>query len=509
MSENGQSRSGAGCTTSDVTNDDQRYRALSARDHRFDGVFYVAVSTTGIYCRPICPARLPARKNCAFFGSAAEAERAGYRPCFRCRPELSPGSAPTDRKRVLADRAYERIRAGALNDGNALQLAQELGVSERHLRRAVQERFGISPVELAQTARLGLAKQLLHDTQLPLSQICHASGFGSVRRFNALFKTRMGRSPSELRKGLDGSGSASSHIELRLDYRPPLAFATLLAFLRQRAIPGVERVDDECYARLARIDGRAGWLRVRADSQRHALRMEVAHPLVPCLMQVLSAARQLFDLDAHPDAMLESLALDPLLGRAAQDMPGVRVPGAFCGFEIAVRALLGQQVSVKAATTLAGRLVERFGELASDEARLGAPASLTHFFPTAIAIGESPVDDIAAIGLPGRRAEAIRALARAVTSGELELKPGSDPDRVERALLTLPGVGPWTAGYIAMRTLHDPDALPQGDLVLRQALGTKRAPVSSAALEARAEAWRPWRAYATLLLWQSSSPPTP
>ncbi|MCA9644913.1 MAG: DNA-3-methyladenine glycosylase 2 family protein [Polyangiaceae bacterium] len=508
MSENGQFGSGPGCTTIDVTNDDQRYRALGARDHRFDGVFFVAVSSTGIYCRPICPARLPVRKNCTFYDTAAEAERAGYRACFRCRPELSPGSAPTDRKRVLADRAYQRIRAGALNDGNAVELAQELGVSERHLRRAVQERFGISPVELAQTARLGLAKQLLHDTQLPLSQICHASGFGSVRRFNALFKARMGRSPSELRKGLDVE-NPGAQLTLRLDYRPPLAFSELLAFLRQRAIPGVEQVDDVSYARLARIDGHTGWLEVRADGRREALRLSLSHTLVPCLMQVLSATRQLFDLDAHPEAMSKSLGADPLLGRAAKQNPGLRVPGAFDGFEVAVRALLGQQVTVKAATTLAGRLVERFGETLPEDTRLGGPSTLSRLFPTAKALSDAGADAIAKVGLPGRRAESIRALAGAVARGELRLTPGADPEAVEAALVALPGVGPWTAGYIAMRALHDPDALPHGDLVLRQALGSKAAPVSNRALEAHAEAWSPWRAYATLLLWQSSSPPPP
>lgn len=489
-----------------MTNDDQRYRALSARDHRFDGVFFVAVSSTGIYCRPICPARLPVRKNCTFFDTAAEAERAGYRACFRCRPELSPGSAPTDRKRVLADRAYQRIRAGALNDCSAVELAQELGVSERHLRRAVQERFGISPVELAQTARLGLAKQLLHDTQLPLSQICHASGFGSVRRFNALFKTRMGRSPSELRKGLEVE-NPRAQLTLRLDYRPPLALAELLAFLRQRAIPGVEQVDDASYARLTRFDGYSGWLRVQQDAQRPVLWLTVSDTLVPRLMQVLSSTRQLFDLDAHPDAMLEGLRADPLLGEAATAVPGLRVPGAFCGFEVAVRALLGQQVSVRAATTLAGRLVERFGEQPAADTRLGAPASLSHLFPTAKRLGEASVDDIAKIGLPRRRAESVRAVANAVGRGDLKLTPGADPDLLRGALLALPGVGPWTAGYIAMRALHDPDALPHGDLVLRQALGSKQTPVSNAVLEARSAAWSPWRAYATLLLWQCSSPP--
>lgn len=417
--------------------------------------------------------------------------------------------APTDRKRVLADRAYLRIRAGALSTGTAGALARELGVSERHLRRAVQERYGISPVELAQSVRLGLAKQLLHDTQLPLSQICHASGFGSVRRFNALFKTRMGRSPSELRRGLQPGRPANPRVELRLDYRPPLAFPELLGFLRQRAIPGVEEVDDNSYTRLARVDGHTGWLRVRADAQRPALRLEVAQNLVSSLMQVLSATRQLFDLDARPDAMLGNLARDPLLRRAARRTPGLRVPGAFCGFEIAVRALLGQQVSVKAATTLAGRLVERFGETATDEERRGASAALSRLFPTAIIMSRATANDVAAIGVPMRRAESIRQLAQAVVAGELVLSPGSDPERVGRVLRALPGVGPWTAGYIAMRALHDPDALPLGDLVLRQALGTKQSPVTSAALETRAEAWSPWRAYATLLLWQSSSPPTP
>lgn len=491
-----------------MSRDELHYRALSARDPRFDGLFFVGVSSTGIYCRPICPARLPRRSNCSFFATAAQAELAGYRACFRCRPELSPGHAIIDRKQSLADRAVKRINAGALNEGSVAQLAAGLGVGARHLRRALSEQLGATPIALAQSRRLALAKQLLADTDLGLAAIAHASGFGSVRRFNSLFQKQLGRSPSSLRASArtdtpSPSEVGDSMLNLRVDYRPPLCFDQLLGFLRPRAIPGVELVGRDFYARSVRFGDSLGYIRVAPFPNQNALRLSVSGRLLPSLLQILCATRHLFDLDAQPEAISDSLAQDPSLASLCRATPGLRVPGAFDGFETAIRALLGQQISVKGATTLAGRLVTRFGK---PMALAGSPdaepfPALTHLFPSAGELAQIPTTQLATIGLPGSRAAAVRAFAEQVAAGQLDLGPGADPEATQRKLLALPGVGPWTAGYIAMRALHDPDAFPHNDLVLRQALGA----ANNRALSAGAEAWRPWRAYAALHLWTAAS----
>ncbi len=505
-----------------MSSDDLHYHALSARDPRFDGLFFVGVSSTGIYCRPVCPARLPARKNCSFYPSAAQAELAGYRACFRCRPELSPGAALIDRTQTLVDRAVVRINAGALNEGTVADLAAGLGVGERHLRRSMSEQLGTTPVGLAQSRRLALAKQLLTDTDLGLTAIAHASGFGSVRRFNSVFQTRLGRAPSSLRararadaaEVTAGSGPEDSALGLRLDYRPPFSFKQLLGFLKPRAIPGVEHVTDDLYARSVRAGNTVGCILVESFPGKNALRLSLSGSLLPSLIQVLYRARHLFDLDAQPEAICRSLTQDPTLAPLCRAAPGLRVPGAFDGFETSVRALLGQQISVKGATTLAGRLVARFGQPlalpmtscgARASARASASAALTHVFPDAGELARVPLASLAAIGLPERRAAAILAFAEAVAAGELHLGPGADPEAIARRLLALPGVGPWTAGYIAMRALHDPDAFPHRDLVLRKVVSAP----SFGALSARAEAWRPWRAYAALHLWTAASTAAP
>lgn len=474
---------------------DTCYRALEARDGRFDGVFFVAVSTTGIYCRPVCRARTPGRDRCAFYGSAAAAERAGFRACFRCRPELAPGSGPTAALPRLVEGAVARIEAGFLNHGDVDALAAELGVSGRHLRRAMEAELGISPVELAQTRRLALAKQLLQDTALPLAEVAFASGFQSVRRFNALFQERFGRAPSSIRRE-HGAAAAAGTLALRLDYRPPLDWDALLAFLAGRATAGVERIEGGVYRRTVRLGEARGWIAVRHDERRRALIVDVPHALAGALMPLSARLRALFDLDAHPAAVAAQLGGDPLLADAVRRRPGLRVPGAFDGFETTVRAILGQQVSVRAATTLSGRLAARFG----DPVEAPVDGLATHF-PTPERLAAASEDEVATLGMPGARARALLAVARAAASGEVQLDRPGDPEAAMAALCALPGIGDWTAHYVAMRALRWPDAFPAGDLAVRKALGGLR----ERAAVARAEAWRPWRAYAVMHLWTSLS----
>jgi AraC family transcriptional regulator, regulatory protein of adaptative response / DNA-3-methyladenine glycosylase II len=480
------------------------YRALRARDRRFDGAFFVAVHSTGIYCRPICPARPVAFDRCTFYGRAAEAEREGYRACFRCRPELAPGLAPMDSTPRLVRRAAAEIDSGSLDEHSVEALAMTLGVSSRHLRRAMEAELGVSPIEYAQTRRLALAKQLLHDTTLPLTDVAFAAGFGSVRRFNALFKKTFARAPSEVRRTrlARANEGASDAIILRLEYRPPLAWESLLAFLRGRAIPGVERIEGGGYRRTVRVGSHVGWLSVRhADGEAPVLLASVSTSLVPRLTTIVARLRALFDLDAQPHVITEHLRRDVLLRPLLARAPGLRLPGAFDPFEMAVRAVLGQQVSVKGATTLCGRLVDAFGTpVALGD---GAPEGLRAVFPTAAELARVPLAKLRTIGLPEARAATILGLASNVSMGHIDLSGGIPPETSIEALESLPGIGPWTAHYLAMRALRWPDAFVAGDLGVRKALGM----ISSRAAEERAEPWRPWRAYAVMLLWSSLSLP--
>ena len=477
------------------------YRALRARDRRFDGTFFVAVRTTGIYCRPICPARTPAADRCSFFAHAAEAEREGYRACFRCRPELAPGLAPVDSTPRLVRHAVAEIDSGSLDERSIDALAGDLGVTARHLRRAMETELGVSPVEYAQTKRLALAKQLLHDTSLPLADVAFASGFGSIRRFNALFKKTFSRAPSEVRRNHHApahEANGAGAITLRLDYRPPFAFDEALAFLALRAIRGVEVVGDGSYRRTVRIGDATGSLEVRqASGDVPALVAHVSMSLAARLTTIVAKLRTLFDLDAQPEVVRDHLAADPKLARLVGERPGLRLPGSFDTFEMAVRAVLGQQVSVKGATTLCARLVTAFGDPVPQDA--GLAAELTSFFPTAAALARVPVARMREIGLPEARARTIIELARAVASGRIDLSGRAAPEETIAALQGLPGIGPWTAHYLAMRAMHWPDAFPAGDLGVKKALGLK----SERETEARAERWRPWRAYAVMHLWGS------
>jgi AraC family transcriptional regulator of adaptative response / DNA-3-methyladenine glycosylase II len=475
--------------------DDTCYRALAAHDRRFDGLFFVGVTSTGIYCRPVCPARTPGRARCRFFMVAALAEREGFRPCLRCRPELAPGQAPVDAVATLAQRAAARIERGAINDVTGIDdLAAGLGISTRQLRRAVRQEFGVSPIELAQTNRLLLAKQLLSDSKLPITAVALASGFSSIRRFNALFLSRYRLPPSRWRRPKSVS-EPNATIQLTLAYRPPLAWAELLRFLEGRATAGVEIVSETRYARTVAIGKHKGWFHVENDGARDVLAVEVSLGLAPVLPQVLARLRCLFDLSARPDVIDRQLSQDSLLAAAVQRTPGLRVPGAFCGFELAVRAILGQQVSVVAATTLAGRLAAKFGK------PIETPiAGLDRLGPTAEQLARADVTELTKMGVLKSRAISIRELARAVDRDDIDLEPGVNVEQTIERLVELPGVGDWTANYIAMRALHWPDAFPASDLGLLRATGLK----SALELRKQAEAWRPWRAYAAMHLWNSS-----
>jgi AraC family transcriptional regulator of adaptative response / DNA-3-methyladenine glycosylase II len=412
---------------------------------------------------------------------------------LRCRPELAPGQGPVDSARTIARAAAARIEGGALDDGGLEELAASLGLSSRQLRRLVRKELGVSPVELAQTNRLLLAKRLIAETQLPMTQIAFAAGFDSVRRFNALFRNRYRLSPTALRRS-SFTATGADCLRLVLAYRPPLDWDAMLRFLSARAIPGVECVMENAYHRTVGIGDNRGWLRVSPVANRNLLAVELATALAPALQLILVRLRNLFDLDARPDIIAGHLSLDPLLAPRVAHRPGLRAPGAFDSFELTMRAIVGQHVSVRAASTLAGRLAERLGEAIDTPV-----AGLRRISPTAESLSTAGADALTGLGMPNARAESLRRLARVVARGEIDQAPGADPAAVVAQLVEIPGIGPWTAQYIAMRALRWPDAFPSGDLGLKRALGV----TSDKALQAASERWRPWRAYAAMHLWES------
>ena len=469
------------------------YRALRARDARFDGRFFVAVSSTRIYCRPVCTVKPPRLENCRFYPSAAAAEVAGYRPCLRCRPELAPGNASVDATTRVAQAAASLIEDRTLDAEGLVAVASHLGITDRHLRRAFGAEFGVSPVEFAQTQRLLLAKRLLTDTGLPVTEIAFASGFGSLRRFNALFKQRYRLQPGHLRRHMHGDAvPVADALNFELSFRPPYDWPAVSAFLGVRAIAGVEVLEGACYRRTVRVASKGkdhfGWVQIRLSSKKPALRVAVSASLARVLPPVLSRVKALMDLSCNPTEVAEAL------GGLAERRPGMRVPGAFDGFEVAVRAILGQQVTVAAARTVAGRFAAALGDPV--DTPFGA---LTTVFPTAARVADTPAGLIARLGMPGVRARTVVALARGVANGDLVLIPNTDIEATLQRLRALPGVGEWTAQYIAMRALAWPDAFPHTDLGVMNALGEKDA---RRVLEA-GEAWRPWRAYAVMHLWNS------
>jgi AraC family transcriptional regulator of adaptative response / DNA-3-methyladenine glycosylase II len=502
------------------------YRALSARDGRFDGLFFTAVKTTGIYCRPVCAVKTPRRASCQFFATAAEAEGAGFRPCLRCRPELAPYAV----QQGLAHAVWRRIVSGASgavgsgDDAGSLErLAAEVGLSSRQLRRVLVAEFGVTPVELAQTHRLLFAKKLLHETAMTMADIAFASGFGSVRRFNALFASRYGMAPTAIRRAgaisrIQQIGQAS--IAVRLAYRPPYAWPELLAYFGGRAIPGVESVIADgagpadaadalgahpggAYLRSVRIGDFSGWLRVKHLPARHCIEVLLAPSLGPVLMPLLSRLRNQFDVDANPAIIDAHLATDPILADAIERTPGLRLPGAFDAFELVVRAVLGQQVSVAGASTLAGRLVARFGTVVPTPFQ-----SVTRHFPLASELALMTPEAIAAIGLPAARGQTLQSLAVFAAGGGLDMAPGTTLEQAVAKLKTVKGIGDWTAHYVALRVLRYADAFPAGDLGLQKAAGRLLGPspgekLTERRLSALAQSWSPWRGYAALRLWHS------
>jgi len=478
------------------------YRAIRARDPRFDGRLFTAVITTGIYCRPICPARTPKLENVVFFATAAAAQEAGFRPCLRCRPECSPDLAAWHGTSNTVSRALALIDDGALDgdDRSVDELATRLGIGERQLRRLFKQHLGASPIAVAQTRRVLFAKQLLHETRMRMVDVALAAGFGSVRRFNDTFRRLYGRAPSVLRrqKPTTVAGGGASGITLTLSYAPPYDWAAMIEFLAARAIPEVEVVEPQRYLRTIELDSGCGTIEVAPVAGRHALAATIRFPNVKTLPAIVGRIRRLFDLGADVGVISAQLAADPYLAPLVALRPGLRVPGAWDAFELAVRAILGQQITVGAARRLIGKLVAMYGQPVqpADTAVHG----LTMLFPRAEHLAAA---DLSTLGMPGARAVALSALAAAqpqLSHTDLDL------DATLARVRTLPGIGEWTAQYIAMRALRDPDAFPAADIGLLRAMsGPDGVRPTAAALLARAEAWRPWRAYAAQHLWTSGA----
>jgi AraC family transcriptional regulator, regulatory protein of adaptative response / DNA-3-methyladenine glycosylase II len=443
-------------------------RARLARDARFDGRFFIGVTSTKIYCRPVCPAPSPKPKNIIYYPSAAAAAEAGFRPCLRCRPETSPGTPAWLGTSVSVSRGLKLIAEGALDEAGVDVLAERLGLGSRHLRRMFLQHLGATPVAVAQTRRVHFAKKLIDETELPMTEVAMASGFGSIRRFNATFQKLYGRTPGDLRRSTarERSANEAGVYTFRLGYRPPYNWGAMIGFLGARAIPGVETISIEEYRRTISLDGRTGFISVRQVFAKNYLDLRIEFPEPAALFRIVERVRNIFDLRADPAEVDGHLRRDARLKAMVRDRAGIRVPGCWDGFEIAVRAILGQQVSVKGATTMAGRLVAEFGG--------------GNIFPTAEALADA---DLARIGLTKQRAHSIRELARSGVSFDASL----GPEAFEEAMTKLPGIGAWTAQYIAMR-IGEPDAFPAGDLYLKS-------------FAKESAAWRPWRAYAAMYIW--------
>jgi AraC family transcriptional regulator of adaptative response / DNA-3-methyladenine glycosylase II len=471
-------------------------QARLSRDARFDGLFFTAVTSTRIYCRPVCPAPSPKPQNIRYYGSAAAAEGAGFRPCLRCRPELAPGNAVWQRGEHVVARALKLIDSGMLADHSLEQLAARVNIGARQLRRLFVEHLGAPPMDVHTTRRLLFAKQLLTETAMPVTQVALASGFGSLRRFNAAFAQANRIQPRELRR--HPRTTAGDALVLRLGYRPPYDFEAILAFLRGRSLPGVERVDEHSYMRVFGAADAPGWLRLSAwpDSD-HALKLELHCPQPAQLLPVVTRLRRMFDLDADPQAIAATLGIGGVLKPLLRKRPGLRLPGGWDGFEIAVRAVLGQQVSVAAARTIATRIVHRYGETLATPVMPG----LDRLFPTPAQLVDA---DLREVGVTTARTATIRGIAQALIDGRVDFRAEQSLDEFVTRWVALPGIGEWTAHYMAMRALSHPDAFPAADLILRRVAAGNAPELSTRALNELAEAWRPWRAYAVMHLWRSA-----
>ena len=492
--------------------DEARYRAVCSRDARFDGRLFVGVTSTGIYCRPVCRVRTPKRENCRFFDHAAQAEQAGFRPCLRCRPELAPLQrhwSTEDASAILAQQATRWLDDPAHWSGDTdatptmERLSARLGVSARHLRRVFEAQLGVPPLQYLLTRKLLTAKQLLADTRLPIPEVAQSSGFASLRRFNAAVAEHYGLNPSQMRRRTDSERSRDrTQRPVALTWRPPYDAAAMLRFLGDRQLPGIECVDSGpalTLQRTVRLQHagcvHTGWFTARLEPDTHRLWLSVSDSLHAALPALIWRVRALFDLDADPQSINALLHADFPAG------DGLRVPGALDGFELAVRAVLGQQISVAAARTLAARLAERLGEPITT----GHP-QLTRLCPDAHTIAQVDPQVLGELGIVRQRQAALQALARATLDGTLDLSAGADPERCTSALIALPGISPWTAQYIAMRALRWPDAWPVGDVALTQALGLPdhRSAAAHRAAQQRSQRWRPWRSYAVIRAWSGA-----
>jgi 3-methyladenine DNA glycosylase/8-oxoguanine DNA glycosylase len=483
-----------------LANVDGLYSAFAVGDRRFDGRIFVGISSTMIYCRPICRAKRPKRENCTFFTSAAAAELEGFRPCMLCRPETAPGHGLADATSELAYRAAQVLEEKCGSGLTQREIAAGLGYSVRHLRRAFTAEYSISPVDYLQTCRLLLAKNLLTETNMQVVDVAMASGFGSLRRFNAIFKERYRMAPTALRKQRIGKQVIEDKTTLTIGYRPPYLWDEILRFFAGRAIEGVEAVVDGQYRRTVRIgfgsEQKVGWLQVSHKAKDNALSVTISDSLTPALAQVLSRIKHMFDLHCDPSSVAETLNV---MNEVTPNLfiEGIRVPGCFDPFEMATRAVLGQQVSVKAAGTFARRIASTFG-IPIDT----GTSELTHLFPAPETILElsGPIEDqLGPLGVTGTRARTIRALAESLVSGHLRLDHSADPEEEVQRLLEIKGIGKWTAGYIAMRAMGWPDVFLETDAGIKQAL----APMTPKEALSLAKSWRPWRSYATISLWNT------
>jgi AraC family transcriptional regulator, regulatory protein of adaptative response / DNA-3-methyladenine glycosylase II len=481
------------------------HRALQSRDARFDGLIFVGVSSTGIYCRPVCPARTAKYENCTFYGSAAAAQEAGYRPCLRCRPETAPQFASWRGTSNSVSRALALINDGALDGKGASvdKFASRLGLGERQLRRLFLQHLGASPIAVAQTRRVLFAKQLIHETRMPMAEIAVAAGFGSLRRFNETFQNLFHRPPSALRRRTSANAPAGkeAEVKLRLRYRAPYDWESMLAFLQARAIPGLEIVENGVYARAVEIAGRIGSVEVSHSPRHQSLSVAIRFPEVKALPAIVSRVRRLFDLGADIETIDSHLSRDPLLAPLVASHPGLRAPGGWDGFELAVRAILGQQITVIAARRLAAQLVALHGKPVPPE--FAIHPALTHVFPTATALARA---ESIGLGMPAARTRALQALAEAVVADPHLFDPTGNIDSAIERLRAIRGIGAWTAHYIALRAMRETDAFPSTDIGLLRSIARIDAASSTPTnLESRAEAWRPWRAYAAQHLWTAAA----
>ena len=479
------------------------YEAFRSRDVRFDGRFFVGVSSTGIYCRPVCTARMPKRENCTFYSSAASAEAAGYRPCMICRPELAPGVYETDAGSLLSKRAARFISENCSDGRSLAEAARELGCTDRHLRRVFEKEFGVTPVKYLQTCRLLMAKNLLTETSLSVLDVALASGFGSVRQFNHAFHQQYRMTPMMLRKSAGARKKTEGTVTIMLGYRPPFRFEELLSFYETRAIPGVEAVRDGAYYRTVRMQtggGKmtCGWIRVDNAPNRNALRLTVSDSLLPAMTKIAGRVRNMFDLFCDPETVAESL--EPVNRiRPGLFVKGTRIPGAFEPFEMSVRAVLGQQITVRAAGVLAGRLVSEYGTPIETGVE-----GLNRLFPLPgeiLSLEGKPEEHFGPLGIIASRAGTIASLAEVFEDRSILFESYADPEEEKKKLLEIKGIGPWTADYIAMRSMADTDVFLSSDAGVKKAMGEK----DSRKLSEIAKAWSPWRSYATIGLWNSLS----